>query len=141
MKSLSLVEQEIIIMRVWDEMKFGEISQVIKESGDSIKKKYHRAIEKIKISLKSSVPRFCASSFVIPAIFTSLLTIGRRTSLAAEAKFTSTILNNLLSSSFMVTATTAATDANNRFFNFSSSRNKISIGRDWNSYTYCWWSG
>lgn len=51
LKFLSKEEQEIIALRIWEDLKFKEIAEVLDSNSDNVKKKYYRSIGKLKLAL------------------------------------------------------------------------------------------
>jgi hypothetical protein len=116
MSNLAPMEQDIIVMRVWDEMKFSEISQVLNDNEDSIKKKFYRSIDKIRLNLEQSDPSYKKYTFAIPIIFGGIFSMSKASAFAPSAGFMSSILNNLLIFKSMTNVTTGAAAASTSGF-------------------------
>ncbi len=55
LKSISSKEREIVFLRVWDDMSYREISEIVGESVDNCKQIYSRSIKKIQANITLTV--------------------------------------------------------------------------------------
>jgi RNA polymerase sigma-70 factor (ECF subfamily) len=124
MSNLAPMEQDIIVMRVWDEMKFSEISQVLNENEDTIKRRFYRSIDKIRLNLEQSDPSYKKYSFAIPLIFGGILSMSKASAFAPSAGFLSSTLSSLLKTSSMV----GATSGGFALFGLSGTKIALTIG-------------
>ncbi|MDQ7021226.1 MAG: RNA polymerase sigma factor [Candidatus Dojkabacteria bacterium] len=52
LKELDDISAEVITLRIWEEFKFKEISEIVNISEDAVKKKFYRGIDVIKVAIK-----------------------------------------------------------------------------------------
>ncbi len=64
--------REVIILKVWEELQFNEIADVVKESESTVKLRYYRGIEKLKIKLGEKKPGKKLYSLSLPLIIAAV---------------------------------------------------------------------
>jgi RNA polymerase sigma-70 factor, ECF subfamily len=86
-QKLSSPEQEVINLRIWEGMQFSEIAELQSEPEPTVKKRFYRAIEKVKKSLESKEKKFV---FALPLLFTAIKQTGNHTAYAAPTALAAT---------------------------------------------------
>lgn len=74
-KELLLLDEstsEIIILRVWDQLQFGEIAEVVNESESTVKLRFYRGIDKIKNNITSQGKTTKLHSIGVPMLLAGL---------------------------------------------------------------------
>lgn len=96
---LDELTREIIVLRVWEELKFAEIAEVVELKKSATKLRYYRGIEQLKQSLDEDTGTK-ARSVGIPIILGALLLGKQSVTYNPAAEFAST-LTNLLNTQIM----------------------------------------
>jgi RNA polymerase sigma-70 factor, ECF subfamily len=99
-QTLTPVEQEIINLRIWEGLSFGEIAQVLEIKEDTSKKKFYRSIEKVKKQLEG---KNIKSIIAIPVLFTAISQIGASPAYAAPLSLATMSVTTLITQTMTTT--------------------------------------
>ena len=103
---------EVISLRVWNDLKFSEISIITGKNEDSVKKIFYRGLYKLKSNINSK-PNYQIKSFTLPVILSGILAFGNSSyfnlSGNSLASIAGSITSNLnITNFFMNSANTVA---------------------------------
>lgn len=103
---------EVISLRVWDDLKFSDISIITGKNEDSVKKIFYRGLDKLKSNINSK-PNYHIKSFTLPVILSGILAFGNSSyfnlSGNSLASIAGSITSNLnITNFFMNSANTVA---------------------------------
>ncbi|MCA9381408.1 sigma-70 family RNA polymerase sigma factor [Candidatus Dojkabacteria bacterium] len=82
---------DIIVMRIWDDLSFNDISSIVNLSADAVKKRFYRGIEFLKNSVSSEEKSLNIKSISIPFILAGILGISTQPAYAFSAASSATI--------------------------------------------------
>jgi hypothetical protein len=91
--TLDEITREIIILKVWENFKFKEITEIVGQDLGSIKMKYYRGLEKIKLQLGKKDKKLY--SIGLPALALGIYEISKAKEFAASAQFVATLASKL----------------------------------------------
>lgn len=78
-ETLDILDREIINLRIWEGMKFKEISSIQGANENSIKQRFYRSIEKVRKNLDA---KGHAKLYALPVLFTAIYKVGQAPSYA-----------------------------------------------------------
>jgi len=87
---LDKLTQEIIILKIWEELKFNEIAEIVKENINTVKTLYYKGITQLKFILNSN-SSLKLKSITLPTLLTGLLLISSNN----EFNISQTIITSL----------------------------------------------
>jgi RNA polymerase sigma factor (sigma-70 family) len=105
-QKLTLLEQEIINLRIWEAMGFKEIAILHETSEDTTKKRFYRSIDKVR---KNLIARKIKAFASLPVLFTGIFLVGATPAYAAPASLTSSTMFSSLAITKQTTMTTFKT--------------------------------
>jgi len=82
-KKLDDESQEIIVLKIWEELTFGEISKIIELPENTVKQRFYRNLEKIKNQI-SSIKYQRVTKAIVPMILAGLLAMKNDSSFALQ---------------------------------------------------------
>lgn len=95
LEKLPEITKEIVILRIWESYKFGEIAKIVDKSEDAVKKQFYRALDKLKQDLEEK--EYDKYLIGIPAISGHLADISKLNEFRASSEFIKKELENLIS--------------------------------------------
>ncbi len=91
LKDMDEVTSDIIIMRIWDEMSFNEIASIVEMGVDSVKKRFYRGIEDLKLSVSREEKSLALKTVSIPIILAGILGVSVQPAYAMTASSSAAI--------------------------------------------------
>lgn len=113
-KELSLLDQEtseVIVLRVWEQLQFGEIAKLVNESESTVKLRFYRGIDKIKNNITSQNKLIRVHSSALPIVLLGLGKIAGSSLYVPSASFVQSALGSLATVSAISATTTVAASA------------------------------
>jgi RNA polymerase sigma factor (sigma-70 family) len=80
-QKLSGIEQELITLRIWEDMQFGEIATIQGISENAAKKRFYKAIDKLKATFDS---KSLKTIIALPVLFTAIKQVAASPAYAAS---------------------------------------------------------
>lgn len=90
---MNTYEQEVITMKIWNDMKFREIAEVVKKNESAVKLTYYRGLEKIKERLEYKPAGKKMRIVALPALALFIKNLGKQSQLVAPPELIASILN------------------------------------------------
>lgn len=72
-EKLKVEEREVVNLRIWEEMQFNEIAELQNKKENSVRKKFYRSIEKVKLNLEEQQK---LRAVTLPVLFTAVFEVG-----------------------------------------------------------------
>jgi len=87
--------REVLILKIWEEMQFNEIAEILKQKEGTIKLRYYRGIEKLKIKIESKAKGQKLNSFTIPILVAGVSQISNLNEFTLNHFFIENLNNKL----------------------------------------------
>ena len=91
-KGLKPNERELINLRVWEDMTFEEIAEILEEKAITVRQRFYRAVEKVRVSLSQKNYKRFASVAAVLGCFSS---VQNASAFTADPTIASSIAQNL----------------------------------------------
>jgi|GEM_PF-1672670 len=94
LKKLDEKTEEVIILKIWENMKFIEIGRIINENEGTVKMRYYRGINKLKKYLEESNKQKMFG-FGLPALILGITQLGKSREFIIDPKFARALLDQI----------------------------------------------
>lgn len=91
-KNLDEEAQEVLTLKIWEEMSFKQIAEIIQKSENTVKTTYYRSLEEIKVKLNSKSTKMRAVG--LPIIIVGIQAMGSSAKLQVSAGVQATLWQN-----------------------------------------------
>ncbi len=103
---------EVIILRLWDEMSFSEISEVIQESQDTAKKRYSRGLKELQLVQKKKEKRRVFGILPSPILLGGVMQIIKQPVYAMPESLSTSLQEIIINKSTMESTSNVANATN-----------------------------
>jgi len=94
MDLLDEITREVIVLKIWEDMKFNEIAKIINKNENTVKTIYYRGLEKLKKSLEKDRKKKMFV-FSLPALILGITQLGKSKEFIIDPKFARALLDQI----------------------------------------------